>query len=90
MIRALIFDFDGLILDTETTQFETWQWVFDQHGCSYSPNGILAASRAGILCVAVPNSVTRHLDLDLADVRINSFEDVPLKELLGKARRRCP
>lgn len=31
-IKAFIFDFDGLILDTETPDFEAWQDVFQQHG----------------------------------------------------------
>jgi len=29
--RALIFDFDGLILDTETTEWRAWKTVFDEH-----------------------------------------------------------
>ena len=32
MVDALIFDFDGVILDTETPDFETWQEVFRDHG----------------------------------------------------------
>ncbi len=32
MIRALIFDFDGLILDTETCVFEAWQNTYADHG----------------------------------------------------------
>jgi len=32
-ILALVFDFDGLILDTETTDFQAWQEVFAAHGC---------------------------------------------------------
>jgi HAD superfamily hydrolase (TIGR01509 family) len=32
MIRALIFDFDGLILDTETCVFESWRMVYTDHG----------------------------------------------------------
>jgi HAD superfamily hydrolase (TIGR01509 family) len=32
-IRALVFDFDGLILDTESTDFQSWQEVFAAHGC---------------------------------------------------------
>jgi HAD superfamily hydrolase (TIGR01509 family) len=31
-IKALIFDFDGLILDTETPEFVTWQAFYRQHG----------------------------------------------------------
>ncbi len=32
-ILALVFDFDGLILDTETTDFQSWQEVYRAHGC---------------------------------------------------------
>ena len=33
-IRALVFDFDGLILDTELPALRSWQEVFDEHGVS--------------------------------------------------------
>lgn len=32
MIKALIFDFDGLILDTETPALESWQTLYRQYG----------------------------------------------------------
>lgn len=32
MIRALIFDFDGLILDTETPEYHAWRAIFREHG----------------------------------------------------------
>ena len=47
-----------------------------------SPNGILAARRAGIACVVVPNPVTRRLPLDSADLRLESLADLPLEQLL--------
>ena len=31
-IKALIFDFDGLILDTETPDFHVWQIIYQEHG----------------------------------------------------------
>ena len=31
-IDALIFDFDGVIIDTESPDFQTWQDVFQSHG----------------------------------------------------------
>src|SRR6476661_7321362 len=32
-VEALVFDFDGLILDTEGPVFTAWQEEFDAHGC---------------------------------------------------------
>jgi HAD superfamily hydrolase (TIGR01509 family) len=51
-----------------------------------SPNGILAAKRAGMTCVAVPNPLTARLDLSGADLRLESLADVPLRELLKRLK----
>ena len=32
MKKALIFDFDGLILDTETPDYQVWQTIYREHG----------------------------------------------------------
>jgi len=34
MIRGLIFDFDGTILDTEMPAFQAWQEIYEEHGCT--------------------------------------------------------
>jgi HAD superfamily hydrolase (TIGR01509 family) len=31
-IRGLLFDFDGLIIDTETASRAGWEWLYRQHG----------------------------------------------------------
>jgi len=51
-----------------------------------SPNGVLAAKRAGLTCVAVPNPLTARLDLAAADLRLGSLAEVPLPELLARLR----
>jgi HAD superfamily hydrolase (TIGR01509 family) len=48
-----------------------------------SPNGVQAAKRAGMWCVAVPNPLTRSLDLSAADLRLDSLEQMPLREVIA-------
>lgn len=52
-----------------------------------SPNGVLAAKRAGIFCVAVPNALTRQLPLDHADLTLSSLLDLPLEDLIARVTR---
>ena len=52
-----------------------------------SPNGIASAKAAGIMCVAVPNPMTHHLQLDHADYRLDSFASMPLQDLLIQLTR---
>lgn len=49
-----------------------------------SPNGVTAAQRAGMRCVAIPNSITASLDLSHADLLLASLADVTLADLLSK------
>ncbi len=49
-----------------------------------SPNGILAAKRAGIFCVAIPNALTSQLSLSHADFQMRSLADLPLEQLLQR------
>ncbi len=46
------------------------------------PNGVTAAKAAGIFSVAIPNPLTSQLNLDHADLVINSLADMPLAELI--------
>lgn len=51
-----------------------------------SPNGVLAAKRAGVFCVAVPNRLTKQLSFDhAADLTVTSLKQVPLAKLLETA-----
>ncbi len=52
-----------------------------------SPNGVLAARRAGIFCVAVPNPATRDLAFDDADLRLGSLAELSLEELVREVQR---
>jgi putative hydrolase of the HAD superfamily len=46
-----------------------------------SPNGILAANAAGITCIAVPNEITRTMDIAHADIIVDSFKEITLTKL---------
>ena len=48
-----------------------------------SPNGALAARRAGLRCVVVPNAVTAGLPFGACDLRVASMLHVRIPELLA-------
>ena len=50
-----------------------------------SPNGVTAAKSAGIYTVAVPNVMTRQLNLDHADLKLDTLTELPLDEIILKA-----
>jgi len=49
-----------------------------------SPNGVTAAKRAGMRCVAIPNTITAQLDLSHADLILTSLSEVTLQQLLDR------
>ena len=55
-----------------------------------SANGVGAAKAAGLWCIAVPNRLTRRLDLSAADIQLRSLDDTTLagviQELTARAR----
>lgn len=53
-----------------------------------SPNGIAAAKRARLFCVAVPNAMTRDLDVSAADLCLTSLAEMPLADLLRLVENR--
>jgi HAD superfamily hydrolase (TIGR01509 family) len=53
-----------------------------------SPLGIQSAKSAGLICVAVPNQLTRKLSLDRADYQVASLSELPLEQLLALVKAR--
>jgi HAD superfamily hydrolase (TIGR01509 family) len=49
-----------------------------------SPNGVIAAKRAGMRCVAIPNAITATLDLSPADLVLSSLSEITLPDLLQR------
>ena len=52
-----------------------------------SPNGVLAARRAGLFTIAVPTPMTSMLPLEHASLRLSSLADMPLEELLARVEQ---
>ena len=52
-----------------------------------SAHGVNAAKGAGLHCIAVPNSITRHLPLRNADRRIDSLASITLSGLIAELDR---
>ena len=95
-VKALLFDFDGVLWDSEAAAFQSWQETYGEYAALHrlgiradeavaiedSPNGIRAAKAARVFCLGFANDVTRQLDLSRADVVVDSLDDLPLKDLL--------
>lgn len=50
MLRAIIFDFDGLLVDTERVSFEAWEAIYAEHGQRLDPaeyGGCVGSTYAG-------------------------------------------
>jgi beta-phosphoglucomutase-like phosphatase (HAD superfamily) len=52
-----------------------------------SPAGVGAAKRAGVVCAAVPNAVTRGADFREADVVLSSLAELTIDDVLRGAER---
>jgi HAD superfamily hydrolase (TIGR01509 family) len=48
-----------------------------------SPNGVTSAKSAGIFCIAIPNHATHTLNLEHADLILDSLEQISLPDLLN-------
>ena len=48
------------------------------------PNGVLAAKTAGIFVVAVPNPMTARLNIEGADLTLESLADLSLQDMLNR------
>jgi HAD superfamily hydrolase (TIGR01509 family) len=103
MLQALIFDFDGLIIDTEWTEFRTWQDMCQRYGVELSLETYLpCVGRGATTQVFHPYTyLVAQLghELDRADIEaevqrrnLELIDAQPLlpgvKELIVEARRR--
>ncbi|MBL7259645.1 HAD family hydrolase [Paractinoplanes lichenicola] len=72
---ALIFDFDGLIMDTESTLLESWRWLWRQHGLELPEEGFFAAHGGPVpeRYTELAAAVGASFDRDASHARRNAF-----------------
>src|SRR5215831_11289419 len=73
VIRGLIFDFDGLMVDTETSARDSWLEIYREYGCDF-PYSLwaetLGGSRGGFdACVYLAEQTGLQLDHDAFHAR---------------------
>ena len=71
-IKAIVFDFDGLILDTETADYEAWQAIYRAHGFNLPLSTWLP----------LVGNVTHNFDIDLriAELTGNRLDRAELRK----------
>ena len=77
MIKALIFDFDGLILDTETPNLQSWMEIYSEYGVSFPTSSWMIAV-GGSRDLFDPY---KHLECQLN-------QSIAMDEILAERRRR--
>lgn len=78
MIRALVFDFDGLILETETPALESWAEIYREHGHELPMeqwNSLLGSNRGFDPGAHLAALVGEGFDLDAARTRRTARRD---------------
>lgn len=88
--KALFFDFDGLILDTETPEVEEWQATFERHGAEFPLDYFLWAVGRGaeqiterpldLFMKAVPHLVREEVEAEYNQRRLHRIHTSPPRE----------
>jgi HAD superfamily hydrolase (TIGR01509 family) len=93
---GLIDYFDALVCGDEVARVKPYPEIYltalEKLGVQASEaialedslNGMLAAKRAGIFCVVVPNALTQHSPFEQVDLRLASLADLSLQELIER------
>ncbi len=85
MLKGLIFDFDGLILDTETPAYQTWQNIFARYECSLPLNlwqSSIGTAELYFDPLVYLHSISRSAinDMEIVDVYNKLVEELIQKE----------
>ena len=77
-VAAVIFDFDGLLMDTESTMFESWRFEWGQWGLELDPSGFFANHGGDVTeerYRALATAVGRRYDRALSQARRIEYRD---------------
>jgi len=96
-VAALLFDFDGLLVDSETAGLRSWQELYEEHGCELDLGFWLAEVAAGRgPCMPkdqLEAAVGERLDWEVLEARLQVRRDELLvvrpgaAEVLAEARQ---
>jgi putative hydrolase of the HAD superfamily len=76
--QALVFDFDGLLMDTETTSLQSWQYEWRQHGLELDQTTFFADHGADITAERyrqLAEAVGPEFDYETSHTRRTAYRD---------------
>ena len=96
MIKAILFDFDGTLINTNDVIVEAWQYTYKHYGfdevpiehitkCFGEPLLITMAREFPDVAPQESASVYRQRQVDMAEELVNVFDDIP--KLLAELRK---
>ncbi|MEV6348904.1 HAD-IA family hydrolase [Actinoplanes sp. NPDC051851] len=77
-VEALVFDFDGLLMETETTLLESWRWEWRRHGLELDEGGFFAdhgGDTSEDRYAALAMAVGAGYDRDASHARRNAYRE---------------
>ena len=88
--NALVFDFDGLVLDTESASYESWQWAFAEAGADTLLLEIGLGGRLDAVNAVEPTAgLITNIGLDHTEFAGPTLADIA-REKAGILRRGVP
>lgn len=77
-VRAIVFDFDGLLMDTESTMLRSWQWEWEQWGLTLDTGSFFANHGGDVTeerCAALAAAAGPGFDLAASQQRRRAYRD---------------
>ena len=82
MLKGIIFDFDGLILDTETPIYQAWQEVYDEYQCELPLDKLISNIGSTEIIFDPMEYLLKKTRMELDISEINQKVDIRLSSIL--------